>query len=79
MICIYRRNGPRRTCLPEKDLNDLHPALAESYHKQIAALADSLNHEATKSETSGVLRGLVSEVRLHPDDNAPDGHVVEIF
>ena len=45
----------------------------------IAALGDSLNHEASKSEASELLRGLVSEVRLHPDKDAPDGHVIELY
>lgn len=56
--------------LPDQDPIVLHPALAETYRTKIAALADSLNHEASKSEASELLRGLVSEVRLHPDESA---------
>jgi site-specific DNA recombinase len=65
--------------LPEQDPIVLHPALAETYRAKIAALADSLNQEASRSEASELLRGLVSEVRLHPDESAEDGHVVELY
>ena len=43
------------------------------------ALSDSLNDEASKSEASELLRGLVSEVRLHPDESVEDGHVIELY
>ncbi|MBT8155151.1 recombinase family protein [Epibacterium ulvae] len=65
--------------LPDQDPIVLHPAFAETYRTKIAALADSLNHEASKSEASELLRGLVSEVRLHPDESAEDGHVIELY
>ena len=57
----------------------LHPALAKVYGANIKALADSLNDEETKSEAIELLRGLVSEVRLHPDENASGGHHIELF
>ncbi len=65
--------------LPEQDPIVLHPALAETYSKKVVALSDSLNDEASKSEASELLRGLVSEVRLHPDESADDGHVIELY
>ena len=65
--------------LPEQNPIVLHPALAETYRGKIEALSDSLNDEACRFEASEVLRALVSEVRLHPDENAPDGHVVELY
>ena len=65
--------------LPEQNPFVLHPALAETYRAKIAALADNLNQEASRSEASELLRGLISEVRLHPDENAVDGHVIELF
>jgi len=45
----------------------LHPALAEVYGANIKALAISLDDEDTKSEAIELLRGLITEVRLHPD------------
>ena len=65
--------------LPEQDPIVLHPALAETYSKKVVALSDSLNDEASKSEASELLRGLVSEVRLHPDESVEDGHVIELY
>jgi len=46
---------------------------------KIRALAASLNDEACRVEASELLRGLVSEVRLHPDETTPDGHVIELY
>jgi len=51
-----------------------HPHLAENYRKRIVGLAESLNDESCRLETAELLRGLVSEVQLHPDVNADDGH-----
>lgn len=65
--------------LPEQNPIVLHPALAETYSKKVAALSDSLNHEESKAEASELLRGLVSEVRLYPDADAPNGHVIELY
>lgn len=49
------------------------------YVAKITALADSLNDEESKPEAIELLRALVSQVRLHPDENAPDGHFIELF
>ena len=49
------------TALPEQDPIVLHPALAETYRAKITALTNSLNQEASRSEASELLRGLVSE------------------
>lgn len=56
-----------------------HPHLAENYRKRIVGLAESLNDESCRLETAELLRGLVSEVQLHPDVNADDGHVIELY
>jgi hypothetical protein len=41
--------------------------------------ASSLDDEDTKSEAIELLRGLVTEVRLHPDEDAKDGHTIELY
>jgi site-specific DNA recombinase len=64
---------------PEEDPILLHPALAQVYGAKIRALAESLNNEETKVEAIELLRGLVSEVRLHPDEHAPGGHLIELY
>jgi hypothetical protein len=43
------------------------------------ALAKSLNDEDAKHEAVELIPGLVSEVRLHPDEQAPDGYFIELF
>ena len=57
----------------------LQPALAEVYGANIKALANSLDDEDTKSEAIELLRGLITEVRLHPDEDATDGDVIELY
>ena len=65
--------------MPPQEPILLHPVLAEAYGVKIRALAASLNDEAYRVEASELLRGLVSEVRLHPDETAPDGHLIELY
>ena len=65
--------------MPPQEPIILHPALAEAYGVKINALAASLNVDATRVEASELLRGLVTEVRLHPDEDAKDGHLIELY
>lgn len=53
--------------------------LAEVYGAKINALALSLEDEDTKFEAIELLRSLVTEVRLHPDENADGGYVIELY
>ena len=43
------------------------------------AYARSLDDDDTKAEAVELLRGLVTEVRLHPDEDATDGHVIDLY
>ena len=65
--------------LPEDEPIPLHPTLAEVYGAKIKALAASLDDEDTKPEAIELLRGLVTEVRLHPDEDTKDGHAIELY
>ena len=65
--------------VPEDEPILLHPALAEVYGAKIKALASSLDDEDSKSEAIELLRGLVTEVRLHPDEDVKDGHAIELY
>ena len=65
--------------VPEDEPIILHPALAEVYGANIRALANSLDDEDTKPEAIELLRSFVTEVRLHPDANAKDGHSIELY
>ena len=57
----------------------LHPGLADLYRQKITALTESLNKDATKAEAAELLRGLISEIRLHPDAAASGGHTIELY
>jgi site-specific DNA recombinase len=50
-----------------------------AYGAKIKALAGSLGDKNTKAEAIEPLRSLVTEVRLYPDENAEDGHVIELY
>ncbi len=82
MDTLESRKGELEAKLAEASEEEpilLHPALAEMYGVKIRALAESLNEEDAKHEAVELLRGLVSEVRLHPDEQALDGHIIELF
>jgi site-specific DNA recombinase len=46
----------------------LHPNLSELYRQKIDRLHETLNQEEVQSEASEVIRGLIDEIRLLPDD-----------
>ncbi|SNR44876.1 recombinase family protein [Puniceibacterium sediminis] len=57
----------------------LHPSLAQVYRQKVSDLTASLNDELARPEATEALRGLVSEVRMVPDDAAEHGHVIELY
>ncbi len=54
--------------IPEEDPVLLHPALSEKYQKQVANLTEALNDPCTKTEATSIIRSLISEIRLIPED-----------
>ncbi|PTV93646.1 hypothetical protein C8J27_11311 [Rhodobacter aestuarii] len=64
---------------PAPDPITLHPGLADVYRQKVSTLAASLSDDATRPEAIALLRGLISEIRLHPDAGAPGGHVIELY
>jgi site-specific DNA recombinase len=57
----------------------LHPGLADVYRQKITALSQSLNDATTRLESAILLRGLITQIRLVPDETASGGHLIEIF
>ena len=53
----------------------MHPGLSDLYRTKIGNLALALQHPDLKMEA---LRGLISEIRLAPDRDAPGGHAIEL-
>ena len=56
----------------------LHPSLSDLYRSKIRKLSEALNELGLKREATEVLRGLISEVRMIPDADAPNGHIIEL-
>jgi hypothetical protein len=48
------------------DIPDIHPNVADVYHRKIARLADALNHPEDRHEATAALRGLIERVVLTP-------------
>ena len=53
----------------------LHPGLSEIYRGHVADLASALNDPEMKAESTSIIRGLLSEVRLIPEG---DGLAIEL-
>nr|WP_154338347.1 recombinase family protein [Paracoccus sp. S-4012] len=63
---------------PEPPALRLHPSLSELYRERIEDLAASLQDPGLRLEASEALRGLISEIRMLPDEDEPGGHRIEI-
>ena len=63
---------------PEPPALRLHPSLSELYQTKIRNLASALQDAGLKVAATEALRGLVSEIRMVPDENAPNGHHIEL-
>ncbi len=46
----------------------IHPALAAIYRRKVADLHEALQHEDTRAEAAEILRDLIDEITLVPDD-----------
>ncbi len=64
--------------LPEPEPVAIHPGLAESYTRKVTDLAAALNAPEARPEAADLLRGLIESVKMMPDANAPNGHVIEL-
>ncbi|MFC3183280.1 recombinase family protein [Cypionkella sinensis] len=63
---------------PEPPALRLHPRMSDLYRQKIADLAAALNSPSLKLQATALLRGLVTEVRLVPELDAPGGHQIEL-
>ena len=46
----------------------LHPNVAAVYREKIAKLREALNAEDTRTEAAEMIRGLIEEIRLVPEE-----------
>jgi site-specific DNA recombinase len=63
---------------PEPPALRLHPSLSGLYQSKIRNLSSALQDPGLKTEATEALRGLVSEIRMIPDVDAPNGHHIEL-
>jgi len=56
----------------------LHPSLSDLYRTKIRNLSSALQDPDLKMEATEALRGLISEIRMVPDADAPNGHHIEL-
>lgn len=63
---------------PELPALRLHPRLSDLYREKIADLSAALNQPELKPQATELLRGLISEVRMVPEPDAPGGHEIEL-
>ncbi len=63
---------------PEPPALRLHPRLTDLYREKIDNLVSALSDPSVKLDATEALRGLVSEIRMIPDADAPGGHRMEL-
>lgn len=63
---------------PEPPALRLHPSLSNLYRSKIRNLSSALQDPDLKMEATEALRGLISEVRMVPHEDAPNGHHIEL-
>ncbi len=63
---------------PEPPALRLHPSLSDLYRSKIRNLSSALQDPDLKMEATEALRGLISEIRMMPHENAPNGHHIEL-
>ena len=49
----------------------LHPNLAKIYRDRVARLHEAFTDDTTRTEATGLLRGLIDRVLLHPGERSP--------
>ena len=63
---------------PEPPALRLHPSLGDRYREEIGRLVEALQRPSTRPAATGILRGLIREIRMTPELKAPDGRRIEL-
>lgn len=63
---------------PEPPAVRLHPSLRDRYREEIGQLAKALQRPSTPLAATGILRGLIREIRMVPEAVTLGGHHVEL-
>ena len=63
---------------PEPAVLRMHPNLGNLYRQKIGDLVDALSDPAVRVEAAEAMRSLITEIRMIPASDAPDGHRIEL-
>ena len=61
---------------PEPAIIRMHPSLTTLYRQKIGHLANALSDPTVRVQAAEAMRGLISEIRMIPAADAPDGHQI---
>ena len=56
----------------------MHPSLGDRYRQKIGNLVNALSDPAVRVQAAEAMRSLISEIRMIPTADAPDGHRIEV-
>ncbi|MBN8190510.1 recombinase family protein, partial [Salipiger thiooxidans] len=63
---------------PEPAVLRMHPSLGDLYRQKIGDLVNALSDPAVRVQAAGAMRSLISEIRMVPAADAPDGYRIEL-
>ena len=56
----------------------MHPSLGDLYRQKIGDLVNALSDPAVRVQVAEAMRSLISEIRMVPAADAPDGHRIAL-
>ncbi|MPN10773.1 hypothetical protein SDC9_158070 [bioreactor metagenome] len=63
---------------PEPAVLRMHSSLGDRYRQKIGNLVNALSDPAVRVQAAEAMRSLISEIRMIPASDAPDGHRIEL-
>ena len=63
---------------PEPTVLRMHPSLGDLYRQKIGNLVNALSDPAVRVRAAEAMRSLISEIRMMPSADVPDGHRIEL-
>ena len=63
---------------PEPAVLRMHPSLGDLYRQKIGDLVSALSDPGVRVQAAEAMRSLISEIRMVPAADVPDGHRIEL-
>ncbi|MFG6634299.1 recombinase family protein, partial [Sulfitobacter sp. 1A09132] len=63
---------------PEPAVLRMHPSLGDLYRQKIGDLVSALSDPEVRVQAAEAMRSLISEIRMMPSADAPNGHQIEL-